>query len=83
MKKTKKKTEEKSMNETVAKFQFKKRKYEVDFLLDATGLEFDIFDVTDNKRGELAGHISMPRNYSHKQLIEEAKEEIKNNLDNE
>lgn len=77
------KTKEKNLNETVAKFQLQKRKYEIDFLSDATGLEFDIFNVTDSKRGELAGHISMPRNYSHEQLIEEAKEEVKNNLDNE
>ena len=44
----------KSLNKNVADFKYKKRKYEIDLLLDTLGSGFatyDIFDVTDDKKG--------------------------------
>jgi len=77
---TKKPEKEKSMNKKVAKFQFKKRKYEVDLLLDASDFshyrEFDIFDVTDGKN-DCVAHLSLPANSEMRNIPKLAKEELK------
>ena len=70
----------KNLNKTVAKFTYKKRKYEVDILLDSKRHDmegnlkyaFDIFDVTEDKRGECVGQFNSSKEADYKKLaIEE------------
>ncbi len=72
------------MNKNVADFEYKGRKYEIDLLLDSRYegfITYDIFDVTDNKKGEIAGHLELDDNlYMASELIDLAIEELLENL---
>ena len=65
-----------NLNKTVAKFTYKKRKYEVDMLLDSKwasgagndGYVFDIFDVTEGKKGESVGQFDAYKGADYKKL---------------
>jgi len=66
--------EEKSMNKLVVEFKHKKRKYEIDKLLDSNDDNFgkyDIFDVTNKE--DYVGYISANSNKTEDFLIKEAK----------
>ena len=71
------------MNKNVADFEYKGRKYEIDLLLDSRYegfITYDIFDVTDNKKGEIAGHLELDDNlYMTSELIDLAIEELLEN----
>lgn len=73
----------KSLNKNVADFEYKGRKYEVDLLLDTlkSGYAcYDIFDVTDDKKGEIEGQFTLyqqeENDYMPSDIIREAKKEL-------
>ena len=77
---------EKSLNKTVADFTYKNRKYEIDLLLDSMKggyATYDIFDVTDDKIGDIVGQLHLEQqeedDYMSSELIELAIEEINPN----
>ena len=75
------------MNKNVADFEYRGRKYEVDLLLDTLKDGFacyDIFDITDNPKGEIKGQLTLHQqeenDYMPSDIIREAKEEIDRRL---
>lgn len=72
-----------NLNKNVADFKYKKRKYEIDLLLDSICngyATYDIFDITNNKKGEIVGQFEVCQqeedDYMLSDLIEEAKRVI-------
>lgn len=72
-----------SNNETVADFSYRKRKYEIDLLLDSMGkgyASYDILDVTEDEKGECVANLYLEQTvkdqYMPSYLIKLAKQEI-------
>lgn len=67
----------KSLNENVADFEYKGRKYQVDKLLDSgggDGFTYDIFDVTEDEVS--IGFMQLDGSLMSSEIIEKAKEEL-------
>lgn len=71
------------LNKTVADFEYKNRRYEIDLLLDSVDgffATYDIFDITDDKNGDSIGFLELEQaeedDYILSELIELAKDEI-------
>lgn len=72
-------TKEEKLNKTIAKFQFRGKKCEIDELLDSGDREngFGEYDIFCGD--EYVGHLSEKLGTAPKLLVKFAKEELKNN----